>query len=193
MIFDTLSDEQLILKTRSGDQKSVEELIRRYKTTVKSIAHRFYLIGAENEDLIQEGMVALFLAIDSYDASKKASFKTFASICIRRQIIDAVKKANKQGNLHLNESRPFDENLSLTMESLDEEPLSLLLYEESFLNLISDINSILSPKESRIFSLYIQGMTYNEIAVAAAVSFKKVDNTLQKCRKFLKSDYLAKK
>lgn len=190
MIF---SDEQLIEKARLGDKKSVEDLINRYKTTVKAISHQFYLIGAENEDLIQEGMVALFLAINTYDAQKKASFKTFAYLCIRRQIIDAVKKSNKKGNLPLNESRPLSDYMSSSLEHMGDEPLEQLICEENFNNLIFQINTFLSPVEKQVFSLYLQGMTYNEIAEVICVSAKKVDNILQKCRKYLKDNYLAKK
>ena len=156
-------------------------------------ANKFFLIGAESDDMIQEGMIGLFKAIQSYDLSKNNSFKTFANLCIERQLITAIKTSNRQKHIPLNYSYSLnktafedDEDTSL-LEILDskyiEDPLDTLTKKEYFQSIESKIDKKLSLFEKRVLDRYIQGESYTDIAYRLDSPVKSVDNAIQRIRK----------
>ncbi len=156
-------------------------------------SNRFFLIGAESDDMIQEGMIGLFKAIQSFDLEKNISFKTFANLCIERQLITAIKSSNRQKHIPLNSS--FSLNLSAYEENDDttvidvldtktaEDPLDTITKKEYIEFVESKIDESLSSFEKQVLNRYIQGESYNDIAVKLDTPIKSVDNAIQRIRK----------
>lgn len=191
-----LSDEELIKRTRGGDEDASNELINRYKAVARARASSYFMAGADQDDLIQEGMIGVFKAIRDYDPSKGASFRTFAELCIQRQIISAVKGASRLKHAPLNESvslnRPVadsDEN-SGTLEELladdtETDPERLLLMREDVNYISANLNEILSALELQVWKMYINGSSYREIAEKLDKTSKGVDSAIQRAKKKL--------
>ncbi|MEG1613370.1 MAG: sigma-70 family RNA polymerase sigma factor [Clostridia bacterium] len=186
MNYEFFTDEELVFMAQKGDNESINQLLYRYKKLVKSIARKFFLVGGETDDLIQEGMVALYHAVSTFNVDKNALFKTFASRCIRCQIYDAIKSASRGKHRALNEFVSLNENAVELAESDDGDPESAYLAEESLLAIETKIKQVLSDNEREIFDLYLSGHSYIEIGHILNVSSKKVDNSLQKIKKTLK-------
>lgn len=196
MLSGELSDEELIKRTRGGDEDASNELINRYKAVARARASSYFMAGADQEDLIQEGMIGVFKAIRDYDQSKGASFRTFAELCIQRQIISAVKGASRLKHAPLNESvslnRPVadsDEN-SGTLEELladdtETDPERLLLMREDVNYISANLNEILSALELQVWKMYINGSSYREIAEKLDKTSKGVDSAIQRAKKKL--------
>ena len=191
--YENLSDEELIEKIRLGDSEAQNFLLDKYKNLVNMKANRFFLIGGENDDVLQEGMIGLFKAIQSFDEEKNNSFKTFANLCIERQLISAIKTSNRQKHLPLNSSfslntSAFDENDDTSvLEVLDakfvEDPLDTITKREYFEDIENKIDQALSSFEKQVLDRYIQGESYVDIAQRLDSPVKSVDNAIQRIRK----------
>ena len=191
--YEDLSEEELIEKIRLGDSEAQNFLLDKYKNLVNMKANRFFLIGGENDDVLQEGMIGLFKAIQSFDQEKNNSFKTFANLCIERQLISAIKTSNRQKHLPLNSSfslntSAFDENDDTTvLEVLDakfvEDPLDTITKREYFEDIENKIEQALSSFEKQVLNRYIQGESYVDIAQKLDSPVKSVDNAIQRIRK----------
>lgn len=191
--YENLSDEELIEKIRLGDSEAQNFLLDKYRNLVNMKANRFFLIGGENDDVLQEGMIGLFKAIQSFDEEKNNSFKTFANLCIERQLITAIKTSNRQKHLPLNSSfslntSAFDENDDTSvLEVLDakfvEDPLDTITKREYFEDIENKIDQALSSFEKQVLNRYIQGESYVDIAQRLDSPVKSVDNAIQRIRK----------
>ena len=193
---ETLTDEELIAAYRSGDLKCVEVLIQRYKIFVRKKIKSTYFIGADREDLIQEGMIGLFKAICDYDSSKEASFKSFATLCITRQLSTAFKTATRQKHMPLNTSislnvpiKGEEEGQITLMDTLKEEvssnPEELMIHQEDFKSLKKHMKETLSDLEWEVLLSHTQGKNYHEIAEEMGKSAKSIDNALQRIKRKL--------
>lgn len=188
-----LTDEVLVELSQKGDGEAEEYLIGKYKEVVKGKAHLYFIVGADSEDVVQEGMIGIFKAIRGYDNDKQASFRTFAELCINRQIITAIKRANRLKHAPLNTSvslnKPLDdgEQLSTLAETLyggsDTDPESLLLLHEIVDFIASNGGNIFSKMEIAVMSEYLQGKGYTKIAEEMGRSPKAIDNAIQRTKK----------
>mgnify|MGYP001152702519 FL=1 len=190
--YDTCTDEELIARLRAGEREITDYLIDKYKSLVRTRARALYLVGGDHEDLIQEGMLGLFKAVRDYKPGKEASFATFAGLCIDRQMYSAVASSQRQKH------QPLNSYISLyrTPESGDRELLELIEQpggdpEERFISretaaaLRRVINTRLTPLERRVTELFLQGMTYRQIAEAVPCPIKSVDNALSRVKRKL--------
>ena len=171
---------------RSGNQEAMETLLRRHSGLVRSCARRYFLIGGETEDLIQEGMIGLYRAIESYDGDREggSSFKNFAYLCISRQILDAVKRASKASA----EALPL--NGGMAESGLSPEELLILSDEQKEFR--QKMSRVLSDFEFKVMTMYMDGMTCAEICEATGKSAKSVDNALQRSKRKLLGILLKK-
>ncbi|HEY9574092.1 MAG TPA: sigma-70 family RNA polymerase sigma factor [Lachnospiraceae bacterium] len=184
--WESLSDEELILLAKKDRERSgeiVEFLLEKYKPLVKKKARTLFLIGGEREDLIQEGMIGLFRAIEDYRREKKASFYTFASLCIDRQMYGAIEKQNRRKHSPLNEYVSMSEiegGEEFAKQRLN--PEKLLIDQENLDKLFMDIQKLLSSFELRVLDLYLEGNDYRQIAKHLKKSEKSIDNALQRIK-----------
>lgn len=191
--YENNTDEELVEKIKAGDKSAQACLFERYKDIVNMKANKFYIIGAEREDMAQEGLIGLYKAIKSYDGEKQNSFKTFANLCIERQLITAIKSSNRQKHIPLNSSfslnlSAYEENDDTTvMDVLDtktaEDPLDTITKKEYLEFVESKIDESLSSFEKQVLNRYIQGESYNDIASKLDTPIKSVDNAIQRIRK----------
>ena len=191
--YNDIPDEQLIKQIRMGDNNAQNYLLEKYKSLVNMKANRFFLVGAEDDDMVQEGMIGLFKAIQSFDLEKNNSFKTFANLCIERQLITAIKTSNRQKHMPQNSSfslnlSAYDENDDTTvMEILDtntaEDPLDTITKREYIEFVENKIDKNLSGFEKQVLSRYIQGESYVDIANKLNSPVKSIDNAIQRIRK----------
>ena len=192
-----MTDEQLALSSKN-DEGALEFLIEKYKNFVLSKSRPYFLIGADKEDLIQEGMIGLYKAIKDYEQEKNASFKTFANLCITRQIITAVKASTRRKHLPLNSylslDKPlFDEETDVTVgesmvSELYIEPEEQIIHSEDIQNIKRAINTVLTEMEKRALKLYLEGRSYKEISELLSKPAKSIDNALQRVKKKLEKD-----
>ena len=186
------SDEALIARIRQGDRTAEGLLYDRYKQLVRSRAHSYFLIGADHEDLVQEGMIGLYKAVCEYDESKAASFKSFAELCITRQILSAIKNATRKKHTPLNHYISLNRSpveaegemtLLDTMRSLTvADPEDVVIGRENFERMVEYLEKTLSPMERRVLSLYLDGLSYPQIAVRIEKPLKSVDNAMQRVK-----------
>jgi len=188
-------DEDVIQEARAGNEKALEYLINKYKSFVRAKARTYFLIGADREDIIQEGMIGLFKAIRDYKGDKLSSFRAFAELCITRQIITAIKTATRQKHIPLNSyvslNKPiFDEESDRTlMDVISEENISdpeeLVINREEFLGIENKMGEILSSLEWEVLTSYLEGKSYQEIAEDLDRHVKSIDNALQRVKRKL--------
>jgi len=188
-----LEDEEIVQLGRKGDKDATDYLIHKYKNLVRSKARAYFLIGADREDVVQEGMIGLYKSIRDYQSDKSMAFKTFAELCITRQMITAVKNATRQKHIPLNSyislnRKSFDDESDRTYIELacDEnisDPESLLIKKEEFNGIENKMGEILSSFEWEVLSLYLNGKTYVEIARQVKKPIKSIDNALQRVKK----------
>lgn len=173
------TDEELVAKVQAGDKQAEEELLLRYHNLVRFCARKFFLIGGETEDLIQEGMMGLFQAVGAYDSKKEngARFKNFAYLCIFRRIVDAVKFAAKK---QPSDMLLFSEDLDAQTAGFDLDEAMIFMDEQK--EMTQKISHVLSDLEFRIFTLYMNGMSRAEICETTEKSQKSVDNALQRSK-----------
>jgi len=192
--YENMTDEQLAARSKK-DEAALEYLIEKYKNFVLSKSRPYFLIGADKEDLIQEGMIGLYKAITDYDKSKNASFRTFANLCVTRQIITAVKTSTRQKHIPLNSylslDKPiFDEETDVTvgeamMSELYIEPEERVILKEDVRSIREAIDTQLTDMEKRALKLYLDGKSYKEISEALGKVPKSIDNALQRVKKKL--------
>lgn len=173
--------DKLIEKAKLGDQAAIEQLVANYKALIRSLANRFYLVGGDKDDLLQEGMLGLVYAIQSYDETK-GSFPSFAELCVLRQILDAVKRDGAVKHKPLNTFVDLDETLNLTDGS---NPLERLLQKEYAEKVAFVLAEKLSPLEREVVTLFSEGYSYEDIMSRTCKSYKAVDGALQRARKKL--------
>lgn len=194
--FSQMSDEDLIELIKSGNKLALEHLINRYRNLVNIKVSKYYMAGAEREDIVQEGLIGLYKAIKSYQPDKQNSFKSFAGICIERQLITAIKTSNRQKHMPLNSyislnkdayENDDDSGNADLMEILDanviEDPLDMITKKEYYQTVESTIDKSLSNFEKRVLNCYIQGESYVQIAEKLDAPVKSIDNAIQRIRK----------
>ena len=193
--YSEMADEEVVSLSRQGNMYAMEAILNRYKGFVASKARPYFLIGGNHEDMIQEGMIGLYKAVRDYLPDKQASFRSFAEICITRQMITAIKTATRQKHQPLNSyvslSRPaYDENSDQTLAdvvlgSSCMNPEELIINKESYAACEAAISKALSKLEHKILSLYLQGKSYQEISEQIGKSPKSIDNALQRVKRKL--------
>ncbi len=189
------TDEQIIQAAKNGDLKALELLMNRYKNFVRAKARSYYLIGADREDIIQEGMIGLFKAARDYRDDRPSSFKVFAELCITRQMITAIKTATRQKHIPLNSyislNKPmYDEESDRTLMDVISaqkltNPEDLMICQEELGNIEDKIGDILSDLELKVLTLYVNGRSYQEIAYEMDRHVKSIDNALQRVKRKL--------
>ncbi len=194
--FSQVSDEELIVRLRDGEEKITDYIMDKYKNLVRSKAGSMYILGADKEDLIQEGMIGLFKAIRDYDSGRDASFFTFAELCISRQMYSAVQAAGRMKHIPLNSyislgsnaKRGEDEGIDtlsvLAAHGLN--PEELVIDKESVKLLEKQMEEELSSFEKQVLDLYITGMSYSQIAKVLGRDEKSTDNALQRLKSKIK-------
>ena len=188
-----MSDEELALKAKNGDANAMNKLLGKYKTMVGRLCRSYFLLGGDIEDLNQEGMIGLYKAIQGYNQNKNVKFKTFANVCIKHQLLSAIKIASSQKNMVLSSAIPIAEEADDEDEGVFEiilpsslpQPDDSVIEEESKLELQAKMLSALSPLEIKVLSLYLKGFSYKEIAQKAQISTKSIDNALSRIKKKL--------
>lgn len=182
--YKNVSDEDLIVRLRNGESGISDYLMEKYKGLVKQKARAMFLIGGDNDDLIQEGMIGLFKAVQDYQPEKEASFQTFARICIDRQIYNAIKCSNRQKHQPLNTyvslSAKDDEN---TLDDIwAQSPETIVIDQENRRLLEEEIFRSLSSMEKKVLEYYLEGCSYVEISRLLDKSPKSIDNALQRIK-----------
>ena len=191
--YENISDEKLIEMIKNGDKKALNYLLDKYRDLVAMKANRFFILFSEKDDMIQEGFWGLYKAILSFDTEKQNSFRTFANLCIERQLISAIKTSNRQKNQPLNSS--FSLNVSAYAENDDvsvldildsktvEDPLETIIKKEYYESVGNRIDQNLSKFEKDVLNKYIQGQSYVDIASSLDAPVKSIDNAIQRIRK----------
>ncbi len=193
--FEDHTDEQLIELVHQGSTDALDYLITKYRLFVKAKARSYFLIGADKEDIIQEGMIGLYKAIRDFKGDKLSSFRAFAELCITRQIITAIKTATRQKHIPLNSyvslDKPiYDEESDRTLLDVitsteSEDPEHLMIHREEYSHLEEKIGEILSELEQQVLALYLDGQSYNEISEELNRHVKSIDNALQRVKRKL--------
>lgn len=175
---DLINDISIIEKARDGDENAVGYLTSSFAPVIRAISRAYFLYGGDSEDLYQIGLIAFYDAIKKFDGAKNGDFVKFAKICIHSRIIDAIKEANRKKHSPLNTAVGFDK--------IDEvgsvDPEELFLAREQLLGVYSAIDVKLSDYEKRVLNLYIDGLSYKEIAARVGKSAKSVDNAISRIR-----------
>ena len=189
------SDEELLGRIQEDESGITDYLLEKYKNLVRKKAKAMYLIGGDNEDLIQEGMIGLFKAVRDYNLNQDASFHSFADLCISRQIYTAIKLSKRQKHMPLNSyvslNKPvYEEESERTLSDVITQgkagnPEDLFIDQEDFLDIESTMQRILSPLEQDVVNLYLEGKSYVEIAQQLDRHVKSVDNALQRVKRKL--------
>lgn len=182
-----MSDEKLVVLARTNDADAFEVILSRYKGLIYAKSKPYFLAGADQDDIIQEGLIGLYKAVRDYDSKKSAYFKPFANVCVARQIISAVKTASRKKHMPLNAYVSLDDDtdaanpLGFKEETLN--PEEIVIDRENTNGIECKINKALSKFESRVLFYYLDGMTYQEIAGAERRDIKAVDNAIQRIKK----------
>ena len=187
------TDEEIAILAKKGEESALEYLLEKYKDLVNGKVNKYFMIGAEKEDIIQEGMIGLYKAIKCFDSEKQNSFKSFANLCVERQLITAIKTSTRQKHLALNSY------LSLNMSAYDddedtslmdvfnsktvEDPLETITQKEYYKFVESKIDDTLSDFEKQVLQRFAAGDTYVKIAEKLDAPVKSVDNAMQRIRK----------
>ena len=191
--YNSMSDEELICLVKTDDKYALDFIIEKYKDLVNMKVGKYFIIGAEKEDIIQEGMIGLFKAIQGFDNTKQNSFKTFANMCIERQLITAIKTSNRQKHMPLNgylslNTAAYDEDEDTTvLEVFDshqtEDPLDTITKKEYYKRVEDAIDKNLSDFEKQVLARFIKGESYVAIAEKLDTPVKSIDNAIQRIRK----------
>ena len=200
--YDTMTDEEVVEHARNSNDVALEYLINKYRNFVRAKARSYFLIGADREDIIQEGMIGLYKAIRDFRPDKLASFRAFAELCITRQIITAIKTATRQKHIPLNSyvslNRPiYDEEsdrtlLDIISGSKVTDPEELVISKEEFCDIENKMSEFLSDLEWKVLMFYLEGKSYQEIANDLSRHVKSIDNALQRVKRKLER-YLEKR
>ncbi len=189
------SDEQIVEMCHNGDVSAEEYLLDKYKNFVRSKARSYFLVGADHEDIVQEGMIGLYKAIRDYRPDKLSSFRAFAELCVTRQIITAIKTATRQKHIPLNNyvslNKPlYDEEsdrtlLDVIIEGRISDPEEMIINMENVGNIRTKISEVLSGLEQEVLNAYLDGRSYQEIAESLGRHVKSIDNALQRVKRKL--------
>ncbi len=195
LLFDNMTDEEIVYEAANDDHGALEYLINKYKNFVKCKARSYFLIGADREDIIQEGMIGLYKAVRDFNPDKLSSFRAFAELCITRQIITAIKTATRQKHIPLNSyvslNKPlYDEDSDRTLLDIlsgvkISDPEELVISQEEFEDIESKMEEILSKLEWQVLMAYLGGKSYQEIAKDLKRHVKSIDNALQRVKRKL--------
>lgn len=191
-----MQDEDIIAKIHSGDTEALDYLICKYRDLVNSKVSKYFIIGADKEDITQEGLIGLYKAIKDYKGDKQNSFKSFANLCIERQLITAIKSSNRQKHMPLNsylslnmnaynsdEDSTETEIINVLDSNVIEDPLETITKKEYYNSVENAIDTSLSDFEKKVLSRYIQGDSYVKIAQRLDTPVKSIDNAIQRIRK----------
>lgn len=186
-------DEEILTEIKAGNKEALEYLMEKYKDMVNAKVSKYFIVGAEREDIIQEGLIGLFKAIKNFDSKKQNSFKSFANLCIERQLITAIKTSNRQKHIPLNSSLSlnntiYSENddtsfLDILDTNLIEDPLDTITKKEYYKFVEGKIDKELSSFEKKVLYRYVQGESYVDIAGKLDTPVKSIDNAIQRIRK----------
>nr|WP_143312610.1 RNA polymerase sporulation sigma factor SigH [Clostridium sp. N3C] len=193
--FEDKLDEEIVMEAKKGDTRAQEYLINKYQNFVKSKAKSYFLIGADKEDIYQEGMIGLYKAIRDFKPDKLSSFKAFAELCVTRQIITAIKTATRQKHIPLNTyvslNKPiYDEESDRTLLDIlssikVSDPEELVISKEEMNHIEAEIGEVLSDLEMEVLMSYLDGKSYQEIACDLDRHAKSIDNALQRVKRKL--------
>ncbi len=193
--FDDMTDEQVILEIQKGDKQALSYLMNKYKELVNIKVSKYFMVGAEKEDIVQEGLIGLFKAIKTFKKDKNNSFKSFANMCIERQLITAIKSSTRQKHMPLNSylslnASAYDseeENGIELINTLDnktvEDPLETVMKKEYYEQIENSMEKSLSTFEKQVLDGYVKGYSYVTIAKQLDSPVKSVDNAIQRIRK----------
>ena len=193
--YNNLTDEEIISQIKQGDESALVYLLEKYKDIVNAKVGKYFIIGAEREEVIQEGMIGLFKAIKDFNPEKQNTFKSFANICVERQLITAIKSSNRQKHMPLNSylslnTAAYDNNDENSVELIDtfdsktvEDPLETIMKEEYYNEIQNAVNKSLSKFEKQVLDRFIKGESYVTIAKRLDSPVKSVDNAIQRIRK----------
>ena len=200
--YEVMEDEEIVDLAQAGSDEAQEYLINKYKNFVRAKARSYFLIGADREDIIQEGMIGLYKAIRDFRGDKLSSFRAFAELCITRQIITAIKTATRQKHIPLNSyvslNKPiYDEDSDRTLMDIIcgtkiSDPEELIISREEFDDIEEKMGEILSSLEWEVLMSYLEGKSYQEIALDLKRHVKSIDNALQRVKRKLER-YLEKR
>lgn len=187
--YEEYTDEELVDRLHRGENEIMDYILEKYKPLVRKQTNALFLIGGENEDLIQEGMIGLFKAIRDYDDTKEATFFYFAQLCIKRQLASALEASNRKKHIPLNNYVSFssDENdnvaaLEASISQGVESPEQMVLEQEKVIEFKEQIRAKLSKMEKEVLNLYLEGYNYTQIAKIMEKTPKSIDNALQRIR-----------
>ena len=193
--YQNLSDEEIIKQINKNDEEALAYILEKYKDLVNTKVSKYFIIGAEKDDTIQEGMIGLFKAIKSFNPEKQSSFKSFANICIERQLITAIKTSNRQKHMPLNSYlslniSAYDNNEDDSVELMDtfnsntiEDPLETIMKQEQYTEVENAVNKSLSKFEKQVLNRFLNGESYVKIAEKLDTPVKSIDNAIQRIRK----------
>ena len=193
--YSNLTDEQIVTEIKQGDEYALSYLLEKYKELVNMKVGKYFMVGAEKEDIMQEGMIGLYKAIKNFDTQKQNSFKTFANLCIERQLITAIKTSNRQKHMPLNSylslnMAAYDNNEDDSVELMDtfnsntiEDPLETVMKKEYYEQIHNNIEKSLSKFEKQVLDRFMKGESYVTIAQKLDSPVKSVDNAIQRIRK----------
>lgn len=200
--FENMTDEQIVKLAQAADGMALEYLLNKYKNFVRSKARSYFLIGADHEDIVQEGMIGLYKAIRDFKSEKLTSFRAFAELCVTRQIITAIKTATRQKHIPLNSyvslNKPIYEEesdrtlLDVITEGWVTNPEDLLISKEDLSSIEGRIGEMLSGLEKQVLFYYLDGKSYQEISEDLGRHVKSIDNALQRVKRKLQK-YLEEK
>jgi len=195
-VLEDVSDEDLVIRARSGDEATLEHLLIRYKNIARVKARSYFLVGADREDIVQEGMIGLYKAIRDFDAEKQTSFRAFAQLCITRQIITAIKTATREKHIPLNSyvslNRPMSQDdggepdrvlVDVLSTHSSSDPVEMVISSEEVRTMQTSFSEILSDLEAHVLNLYLEGKSYQEIAASLRRHVKSIDNALQRIKR----------
>ncbi len=190
------TDDELVLRARGGEEAALEHLLTRYKNFARVKARSYFLVGADKEDIVQEGMIGLYKAIRDFRDDKQSSFRAFAELCITRQIITAIKTATRQKHIPLNSyvslNRPLSQDdggepdrvlVDVLATHTSADPVEFVISSEEVRQMQTSFGEILSELEAHVLSLYIEGKSYQEIAASLKRHVKSIDNALQRIKR----------
>ncbi len=201
--FSQKDEHEIVLNASKGDKIALEYILKKYVNFVKIKAKSYFLIGADKEDIIQEGMIGLYKAIRDFDPTKTNSFKSFAEVCVTRQIITAIKTATRQKHMPLNSyislNKPVYEDesertlLDMISTSIVNDPEELIICQEELKRIQRKMNEVLSELELKVVELYLNGKSYQYIAKKLDRDVKSIDNALQRVKRKLEKSLENKK
>lgn len=191
--FDSMKDEEIVSIAQNGNEDALDYILRKFRPQVARKANSYFLVGADKDDIIQEGMIGLFKAVRDYNPDKEASFRSFAELCITRQIISAVKSASRLKHSPLNSyvslDKPMqDDNyestlLNIIAQGSSSNPEDIIIGKENMEQVEIKKEEVLSKLECQVLGLYLKGKSYSEIAALLDKDAKSIDNALQRIKK----------